>query len=170
MDAHEGDLRLQRWILVRQAVGPENQAKDFLHGNKQADGGNQGHVRGLIQNGLIAEAIDKHAPDADNDSRQEHAQGQVSGGIGDQQSQVGAQGEKAGMGHVQNAQQTVYQRQSDGDDGIHATVYQPLNEQFQVEHESNSYFLLPNPGEPEPNSFSLPNLEINRMRFAGMLE
>ena len=37
------------------------------------------------------------------------------------------------MRHVQNAQQTVYKRQSDRDDRIHAAVYQPLNEQFQMQ-------------------------------------
>ena len=120
-------------MVVGQAVGPENQAKDFLHGDKQADGGDQGDVRRTIENGLVTEAIDEHAPDADHSGRREHAQNQASSRIGDQQTKVGAHGEETGMRHVQNAQQSIYQRQSDGDDRIHATVYQSLNEQFQMQ-------------------------------------
>ena len=119
--------------MVGQAVGPENQAKDFLHGDKQADGGDQGDVRRAIENRLVAEAIHEHAHDADKDGRREHAQDQAPSRIGDQQTKIGAQGEETGMRHVQNAQQTVYERQSDSNDGIHAAVYQPLNEQFQVQ-------------------------------------
>jgi hypothetical protein len=38
------------------------------------------------------------------------------------------------MGHVQDAQQSVNQRQPNCHNGVHAALYQPLNEQFQVKH------------------------------------
>ena len=66
MDTQKRNLGLERWIAVSQAIGSENQAKDFLHGDKQADGGDQGHIRRAIQDGLVAETVHEHARNADN--------------------------------------------------------------------------------------------------------
>ena len=46
------------------------------------------------------------------------------------------------MRHVQNAQQTIYERQSDSNDSIHAAVYQSLNEEFQVQQTYVPYLVV----------------------------
>ena len=70
--------------------------------------------------------------------RPPHTQwGQAAGGIGDQQTQVAPQGKQAGMGHVQDAKQTINQRQPNRNNGVHTALYQALNEQFQVKQLSS---------------------------------
>ena len=119
---------------VGQSVGAENQAKDFLQGDEQTDGGNQGDVRRAIQDGLVAETVDEHAHRAPP-SRQPEGMARIRLPVAlvSRQPQIAAQGKKTGMGHVQDAQQPVNQGQADGDDGVHAAVYQALNEQFKVQ-------------------------------------
>jgi hypothetical protein len=64
---------------------------------------------------------------------------QAAGLIGDHHPDITTQGEKGGMGDVQDAQQTVDQRQAQGDKGVDAALDQALGDQFDKQHATGSF-------------------------------
>ena len=117
-------------IVMRQ-----HDAKQLFGGYIQANRGDQRHERRLLQDRLITQPEHQDAADAGDNHGRNQRRRQAAGLIGDHHPDITAQGEKGGMRDVQDAQQTVDQRQPQRDQGIDAALNQALGDQFDEQHE-----------------------------------
>ena len=86
----------------------------------------------LVEDGLVEQPVEGHAEKADRDDGNDERGGEAAGLVGQQQADIGAQREDAGMGDVQDPEQAVDQRQADGDQGIDTALDQPLNQKIGI--------------------------------------
>jgi hypothetical protein len=73
-DAGQLDHLLQRGVDIGQPERSEDQPEQFFHGNEQADGGDQGHVGRPVQDGLVAQPVDRHTRHPHQGRGQGHGQ------------------------------------------------------------------------------------------------
>ena len=141
-DAGNLDGVLQRRRQEGDARRAEDQPVDLLHRHEQADRGDQRDMGRLVEDRLVEQPVEGHAEEADRDDGDDEGGGEAAGFVGQQQADIGAQREDAGMGDMQDAQQPVDQRQADGDQGIDAAFDQPLDQKIGIAQRGKPRLLL----------------------------
>ena len=127
-------LRLQRRCGERDAVGSERETVDFLRGDEEPDGRDEGHQRRAVEQGPVAETVDAYADRSDRHHRQCDRKRQAAGLVGHDDPDVAAQRKQRGVSHMEDAQQPVDEGESERDQGIDRALDQTLNRQLQEEH------------------------------------
>src|SRR5512137_1793239 len=118
MEAADGKITQPDTGVVRQRMGPRDNAKGFFHGSEETDRYDKGSNPWQMKERRIQEPLYKISGDCRSSHPGDEREPEVTKQPKREQTDISPQGVNTSMGNVKNSQNSIDHRQPEGNQGI----------------------------------------------------